>query len=95
MKDLSDFNNLDRLANFYKILSNSTRLCIICQLMKKGRVNVTNLVSCSEKSQSYISQELAKLKKWGVVENEKVGLECYYQLKNKDITKIIQTACDF
>lgn len=92
MKDLS---KIDRLASVYKVLSNPTRLCILCQLIKKGQINVTNLVNCSHKSQSYVSQELAKLKKWGIVENKRIGLESFYKLVDKDISKIIQTTCNF
>ncbi len=87
-------NKLQSHAFLFKILSNPTRLCILCQLAKKEKENVSNLVCCSKKAQSYISQELAKLKNFGIVKSEKIGSEIFYSLSNNDILEIINTICE-
>ena len=84
-------SNLDKYCEYFKILANPTRLCILCNKKKKKKVQVSKLTSCSAQSLSYISQELNKLKKWNIVNFEKQGLECYYYLTDKNICNIIQS----
>ncbi|GAB4218698.1 MAG: hypothetical protein Fur009_0890 [Candidatus Microgenomates bacterium] len=61
---------------------------IIC--LKKGKKNVTDLIKTCGLSQSAVSQHLAKLKKWGLVKDEKVGKEVYYQLTKKSSVTICE-----
>lgn len=91
---MRDLSKIDKLASTYKILSNPTRLCILCQLIKNNRMNVSQLACCSDRAQSYISQELSKLKSWGVVQSERVGLKNYYSIIDNDISKIIKLNCN-
>jgi len=81
---------IETYSKEFKILGNPARLCIICQLCDKKRARVTDLVNCSTKTQSYISQELAKLKEWKVVGCEKVGVEIFYFLIDDKICSIIK-----
>lgn len=85
--------DLESLANYYKILGNATRLCILCSLYGNEKLNVSDLVCCSKKTQSYVSQELSKLKAWKVVSCEKIGCEIYYTLIDKNISNILNKTC--
>lgn len=87
---MSNEDNFIESANYFKILGNETRLCILCNLCKKGKLKVSDLIFCTSKAQSYVSQELSKLKKWKIVNFEQIGLEKYYYLIDEKICKLLK-----
>jgi DNA-binding transcriptional ArsR family regulator len=74
--------------------SNSVRLKLLCCL-SKNRKNVQELMENCGLSQSAVSQHLTKLKKAGLVENEKSGKFVYYSLTNPKTAKIAMLMNDF
>lgn len=87
-KDINS-NIFSQSAHYFKILGNETRLCILCNLCKNKQLRVSDLVSCAYKTQSYVSQELAKLKNWKIVDFNQIGLEKYYYLIDDKICKLL------
>lgn len=83
--------NITEMANIFKILSNDVRLCILANLCFNGEKKVTDLQNCAGASQSFVSQQLSKLKALNIVESRKEGLEIYYSLKDKRICSIIKS----
>lgn len=83
-------NNLKEMSEIFKILSNDVRLCIISNLCFYGEKRVKELQDCAGASQSFVSQQLSKLKSLGVVISRKEGLEIFYSLTDKRICSIIQ-----
>ena len=80
----------DEKAELFKILSNNVRLCILTNLCKNGEKRVNELQQCTNSSQSFVSQQLVKLKYMGIISDRKEGTEVYYKLVDKDIEKIIR-----
>ena len=62
--------------------SNPIRLKLLCCLSKKA-TNVESLINNCGLAQSAVSQHLSKLKKAGLVKNERRGKYIYYSLTNK------------
>ncbi len=81
-------------AEIFKMLSNPVRLCILTNLAKDKRRNVSELIVCSNVTQSLVSQQLSKLRLAGIITCEKIGNEVYYELKDEKILKVIKTLFD-
>lgn len=81
---------LNKNAELFKMLSNPVRLCILTNLARNNRRNVSDLIVCSNVTQSLVSQQLSKLKLAGIITSEKIGNEVYYELKDEKILKIIK-----
>jgi ArsR family transcriptional regulator, virulence genes transcriptional regulator len=75
-------------------LSNSTRLMLLCCLAKEKR-NVQELIGTCGLAQSAVSQHLNKLKKAGLVKDEKEGKYVYYSLANPNVSRIANSLNDF
>lgn len=77
----------ESLSALLKIVSEETRLRILCILLK-GKHCVCELMDHNNLSQSLISHHLKDLKDAGIVNNRKDGLRVYYFLteKGKNIT---------
>ncbi|MGB9883218.1 MAG: ArsR/SmtB family transcription factor [Microgenomates group bacterium] len=61
---------------------------VLC--LKKGKKNVSQLIKSCGLSQSAVSQHLAKLKDWGLVEDEKKGKEVFYKIKKRGAISICE-----
>ncbi len=83
-------DDLLRNSEIFKILSNPVRLCILTNLVMNKSRNVSELVMCSNVSQSLVSQQLAKLRLSGIISSKKVGNEVYYEIKDEKIIEIIK-----
>lgn len=77
-------------ANIFKILSNNVRLCILTNLCKNGEKKVSDLQRCACTSQSFVSQQLMKLKYMGIITDRKDGVEVYYSICDEKIKSIIE-----
>ena len=82
--------DIKEMSDIFKILSNDVRLCIISKLCYSGEQKVTDLQNCAGASQSFVSQQLSKLRNLGIVSSRKEGIEIYYSLVDKKICNIIQ-----
>lgn len=85
MKEIND------MSEIFKVLSNEVRLCILLNLFKNGEKRVSDLQDCSGSSQSFVSQQLAKLKALGIISSRKEGKEVYYYIENNKIKKILES----
>lgn len=81
---------ITEMSNIFKILSNEVRLCILVNLCNSEEKRVSELQCCAQSSQSFVSQQLSKLKDLGVVDSHKKGVEMYYYLSDKKICDIIK-----
>ena len=80
---------LQEKASLLKALSNPIRLCIVRELLKRGRCNVSSMQHCLELSQSTVSQHLARLRDLGIIEGERHGVEVFYRVVNREAEAII------
>ena len=74
-------------AEIAKALAHETRLEIIDILKEKGEKCVCELTEILDVSQSTVSKHLGVLKKAGIVESEKEGLNVTYSLNTPCVNK--------
>jgi len=66
-------------ATFLKLIANERRLLILCRLAS-GEATVAELTTIANLSQSAMSQHLAKMRKDGLVQGRKDGLQVFYSI---------------
>lgn len=79
---------LKELADFYKVFGDSTRIKILCVLLK-AEVCVCDLAEILSMTQSAISHQLRVLKQMKLVKNRREGKTVYYSLADDHIQTII------
>ena len=80
-----------RLANFYKLLADKTRVHILWALSKETMC-VCDLAVLLDMTKSAISHQLKSLRLANLVKYEKKGREVYYSLSDKHIKDIFHNA---
>jgi len=70
-------------AQFFKCLSDETRLRCIALLQKQGKLCVFELTSALDLSQPKISRHLALLRQCGLLKDSREGQWVYYQINPK------------
>lgn len=81
---------LKNLSKMFDILSNEVRLCILFNLCLNGEKKVGDLQTCANSSQSFVSQQLSKLKDLGIIVSRKEGTEVYYSICDERISQLIK-----
>ncbi len=79
---------LKELADFYKVFGDSTRIKILCVLLK-AEVCVCDLAEILSMTQSAISHQLRVLEQMKLVKNRRDGKTVYYSLADDHIQTII------
>lgn len=70
-------------AQFFKCLSDDTRLRCITLLQKEGKLCVCELTTALDLSQPKISRHLAQLRQYGLLQDSREGQWVYYQINPK------------
>lgn len=83
-------DKIAKMSEVFKILSNDVRLCIVVNLCIHGEKKAGDLQFCASASQSFVSQQLSKLKDLNVITSRKVGNEVYYSIVDKDVCEIVR-----
>lgn len=84
---MPDDGSLERLADFFKVFGDSTRIRILWAL-SESEMCVCDIAALLNASQSSISHQLRVLKQNALVKNKKVGKVVYYSLKDEHIKEI-------
>ena len=74
----------DQLANRIKLLAHPERLRIL-DALRYGPECVCHLEALLDKPQPYVSQQVGLLRKAGIIEDEKDGLNVYYRLVDTEV----------
>ncbi len=82
---------IEKLADFYKIMGDGTRLKILTAL-ESGELCVSDLAELVAMSRSAVSHQLRALKAAKLVKNRKDGKTVYYSLDDEHIHSIIKVA---
>ena len=69
------------MADFFKVLSEVSRLQIICCL-KSGAKNVTQIIEATGLGQANVSKHLKLLAQAGIVTRTQQGVSVYYEIAN-------------
>jgi DNA-binding transcriptional ArsR family regulator len=78
----------DKVSDLMKVLSNKSRLMILCQLAE-GEKSVGELVELLGARGPAMSQQLALLRKDGLVKTRRDGQTIYYSLARDDVSKLM------
>jgi DNA-binding transcriptional ArsR family regulator len=79
----------ERVSELMKSLSHKNRLLTLCQLVD-GEKAVGELALALELSQPAMSQQLALLRREGLVSTRRVGQTVYYALTDGDLRKLLK-----
>ena len=86
-----DQKQLAESAELLKALAHPVRLCIVQGLLACGGCNVTHIRQCLSLPQSTVSQQLARLRRAGIVVGERRGLEVCYRVTNDVAAAVVRT----
>lgn len=78
----------DEVCDLMKVLSNRTRLLILCQLVGEER-SVGDLARLLRVRETATSQHLALLRRDGLVQTRRVGQTVYYSLARSDVKELM------
>ncbi|MFE4106043.1 ArsR/SmtB family transcription factor [Almyronema epifaneia] len=84
---------LGLMAEFFKVLSEASRLQILCAL-KAGSKNVTEIIEVTGLGQANVSKHLKMLAQAGIVSRRQQGVCVYYQIANPFIFELCELVCD-
>ena len=92
------FNTLDedealKLADVFKVFSDTTRIKIICTILNK-ELKVSQICDAVKMNRTTVSHQLKTLRESGLVKYRKEGTQIYYSLKNAHVEQIIMQAID-
>jgi DNA-binding transcriptional ArsR family regulator len=87
MQDLLD--TADKVSELMKSLGNPKRLLILCQLADRER-SVSELARLTEMREPAVSQQLALLRKDGIVSARRDGQNMLYALDRDDVRRLIE-----
>jgi len=84
---------LTLVANFFKVLSEVSRLQILCAL-KSGAQNVSEIITATGLGQANVSKHLKILSQAGIVSRYQKGVCVYYQISNPFIFELCDLVCN-
>ncbi|HIK45122.1 MAG TPA: winged helix-turn-helix transcriptional regulator [Leptolyngbyaceae cyanobacterium M65_K2018_010] len=84
---------LQLVADFFKVLSEASRLQIVCSL-KTGPKNVTEIIAATGLGQANVSKHLKILAQAGIVSRQQQGVCVYYQIANSFVFELCELVCD-
>ncbi|GGD60067.1 transcriptional regulator [Emticicia aquatilis] len=79
----------EKAAYILKAVAHPTRLAIIQLLDIQDNLTVNEICETLECEQSLISHHLINMKLRGILKSQKDGLNVYYSLKQREITKLL------
>lgn len=92
MKKLSP-TAISLMAEFFKVLSEPSRLQIICTL-KSGSKNVSQIISETALGQANVSKHLKVLTQASIVTRTQQGINVFYAISNPFIFELCELVCD-
>lgn len=84
---------LSLIADFFKVLSEVSRLNIVCCL-RSGAKNVSEIIEITKLGQANVSKHLKILAQAGVVSRQQKGINVYYQIANPFVFELCDLVCD-
>jgi DNA-binding transcriptional ArsR family regulator len=82
--------SIDRASEFLKALSGRSRLLILCHLWE-GEKSVGELVRLTGARDTAVSQQLALLRKDGIVKARREGQTLHYSLAHEGAARVLET----
>ena len=86
-------DTLLNIADFYKALSDSTRIKII-NLLKDNELCVCDISSILNLTKSTVSHQLKNLREMNLIKNEKRGKEVWYSLADEHVKEVFEISLE-
>jgi DNA-binding transcriptional ArsR family regulator len=86
----NELRECDKIIPFLKVVSNTTRLKILC-ILNTGEHRVGEIQQFLGAKQSYVSQQLKFLKNHGYLSSRREGTQIYYRLVDPKFPKILKS----
>jgi ArsR family transcriptional regulator len=86
---MQEILQMEEAAYTLKAISHGTRLCVISLLADTDELNVSEIGEKLKCEQSLLSHHLTDMRAKGILNCRREGKNCFYSLKNKQITRIL------
>lgn len=91
--EMADEDLLNKLAEFFKILGDTTRVKILYAL-DQNEMCVCDIANVLNMSKSSISHQLGTLRRIGIVKCRKVGKEVFYMLDDEHVKQVFEVGVE-
>ena len=91
LEQMKDENLFNKMAEFFKILGDTTRVKILFAL-DKNEMCVCDIANVLSMTKSSISHQLGTLRRSGIVKCRRQGKEVYYMLDDEHIKQVFEIA---
>lgn len=93
MEQAPSNEEIEKLAQFYKIMGDATRLRLLISL-ENGELCASDLANLSSMSRSAVSHQLKALRQAKLVKSRKDGKTVFYALDDEHIYSILKVALE-
>ena len=93
IKKMADEELLNKLAEFFKIVGDTTRVRILYAL-DKNELCVCDIANVVGMSKSSVSHQLSALRKSGIVKCKKIGKEVFYTLEDEHVRQVFEVGIE-
>lgn len=83
---------LTPIAEYFKVLSEVSRLQVLCAL-KTGAKNVTEIMEITQLKQANVSKHLQILAQKGIIKRQPQGVSVYYEIADPIIFDLCELVC--
>lgn len=84
---------LIRVSDYFKVLSEVSRLRVLCVLRKGGKKNVSEIIAATGLGQANVSKHLKMLTQSGFVTREPQGVSVYYSIDDPIVFQLCELVC--
>lgn len=88
-----DRKSLEKIASFFKVFGEPTRLAIL-QVLRRKSASVNDIVSALDTSQANISKQLRILYDADLLDREQRGNQVFYSIREELVFKLCELVCD-
>ena len=93
LKKMASEDVLNRLAEFFKILGDTTRVKIL-HAIDQNEMCVCDIANVLNMSKSSISHQLGTLRRSGIVKCRKIGKEVFYMLDDEHVKQVFEVGME-
>jgi DNA-binding transcriptional ArsR family regulator len=90
MTDFNSSDDLDRVADYFRVLADPSRLSMLRCLLAEGEMNVGRIGTITKQSQANTSKHLKLMMETGLLTRRKVGLLVYYRVADPVVEQVFR-----
>lgn len=90
----SSLEILTPVADYFKVLSEVSRLMVLDLLRKSGPLNVSEISEATGLGQANLSKHLKLLTQAGFLSRQPSGVSVYYKIADPSICELCELVCD-